>query len=58
MLGENIDKPGFGWPTCGEVDIMENFGTLTLEYSTLEHSDAYFAHHSVSWGGKGASWRR
>src|SRR5579872_4233167 len=25
MLGENIATAG--WPTCGEVDIMENFGT-------------------------------
>lgn len=26
MLGENINA--VGWPTCGEVDIMENFGTF------------------------------
>ena len=26
MLGENIGS--VGWPTCGEVDIMENFGTF------------------------------
>jgi uncharacterized protein (TIGR03437 family) len=26
MLGENIGT--VGWPTCGEVDIMENFGTF------------------------------
>src|SRR6202162_3293967 len=26
MLGENISS--VSWPTCGEVDIMENFGTF------------------------------
>src|SRR5580704_1737533 len=26
LLGENINQ--VGWPTCGEVDIMENFGTF------------------------------
>jgi len=26
MLGENINQ--VNWPTCGEVDIMENFGTF------------------------------
>ncbi len=26
MLGENIASAG--WPTCGELDIMENFGTF------------------------------
>jgi uncharacterized protein (TIGR03437 family) len=26
LLGENIDA--VGWPTCGEIDIMENFGTF------------------------------
>jgi uncharacterized protein (TIGR03437 family) len=26
MLGENLGA--VGWPTCGEVDIMENFGTF------------------------------
>src|SRR5208283_5690275 len=24
MLGTNITSPGVGWPTCGEIDIMEN----------------------------------
>jgi uncharacterized protein (TIGR03437 family) len=27
MLGENIGS--VGWPTCGETDIMENFGTFS-----------------------------
>jgi beta-glucanase (GH16 family) len=26
MLGE--DYPNVGWPQCGEIDIMENFGSL------------------------------
>jgi len=31
MLGENIGT--VGWPTCGEVDIMENFGTFNNDAS-------------------------
>ncbi len=31
MLGENIMS--VGWPTCGEVDIMENFGTFNNNVS-------------------------
>ena len=26
MLGTNITSAGSGWPTCGEIDIMENIG--------------------------------
>jgi beta-glucanase (GH16 family) len=26
MLGNNIGDPNVGWPTCGEIDIMENIG--------------------------------
>jgi beta-glucosidase len=32
MLGENIGT--VGWPNCGEVDIMENFGTFNNNVST------------------------
>ena len=32
MLGENIGSAG--WPQCGEVDIMENFGTFNNNIST------------------------
>ena len=32
MLGENIGSAG--WPECGEVDIMENFGTFNNNIST------------------------
>src|SRR5208283_2472013 len=31
MLGE--DYSSVGWPTCGEVDIMENFGTFNNDLS-------------------------
>lgn len=31
MLGENIGS--VGWPTCGEIDIMENFGTFNNNVS-------------------------
>ena len=31
MLGENIGA--VGWPTCGELDIMENFGTFNNNVS-------------------------
>ena len=26
MLGANFDQPGFEWPACGEIDIMEHVG--------------------------------
>jgi len=26
MLGNNISQPGYGWPACGEIDIMELLG--------------------------------
>jgi beta-glucanase (GH16 family) len=26
MLGNNISQPGFAWPACGEIDIMELLG--------------------------------
>src|ERR1039458_7903310 len=42
MLGENIGA--VGWPTCGELDIMENFGTFNNNVSVnngTAHGPAY-----------------
>ncbi len=39
MLGSNIDKAG--WPTCGEIDIMENIGREpTIVHGTM-HGPGY-----------------
>lgn len=47
MLGENIAR--VGWPTCGELDIMENRGSQTNLMSSAVHGPGYsgntpFAH--------------
>ncbi|HVN06291.1 MAG TPA: family 16 glycosylhydrolase [Bryobacteraceae bacterium] len=40
MLGNNITKAG--WPTCGEIDIMENIGsTPSTAYGGLHGPDGY-----------------
>jgi len=44
MLGENIGTAG--WPTCGEIDIMENFGALRNNLTTnagTAHGPGYSA---------------
>jgi beta-glucanase (GH16 family) len=43
MLGTNI--PSVGWPTCGEIDIMENIG------KTSELSKAYGTIHGPGYSG-------
>ena len=35
MLGTNIDS--VSWPTCGEIDIMENIGTITNNEQSKAH---------------------
>jgi beta-glucanase (GH16 family) len=39
MLGSNIGQ--VGWPTCGEIDIMENVGFDPLKIHGTVHTDAY-----------------
>jgi beta-glucanase (GH16 family) len=46
MLGANID--GVGWPLCGEIDIMENIGSLpSTLYGTL-HGPGYSGGGGIS----------
>jgi beta-glucanase (GH16 family) len=47
MLGTNIGPPGVGWPTCGEIDIMENIGKT----NNNEQAKAYGTIHGPQGGG-------
>ncbi|MBZ5657281.1 MAG: glycoside hydrolase family 16 protein [Acidobacteriia bacterium] len=40
MLGDNIDI--VGWPTCGEIDIMENIGSELDKVHGSMHGPGYF----------------
>lgn len=50
MLGDDIDKPASdksGWPTCGEIDIMENIGKEPgLVHGTI-HGPGYSGEHGI-----------
>jgi beta-glucanase (GH16 family) len=51
MLGDNIGT--VGWPTCGELDIMENKGSETTVTSSAVHGPGYsgntpFAHRRAT----------
>ena len=39
LLGENLDE--VGWPRCGEIDVMENFGTNPADVSGTVHGPGY-----------------
>ena len=39
MLGSSIGQ--VGWPTCGEIDVMENVGFDPLKIHGTVHTDAY-----------------
>ena len=48
ILGENIGS--VGWPECGEVDIMENFGTFNNNISTnngTAHGPGYSGENGI-----------
>src|ERR1039457_3254280 len=48
MLGENIGS--VGWPACGELDIMENFGTFNNNVSVnngTAHGPGYSAGNGI-----------
>jgi beta-glucanase (GH16 family) len=48
MLGTDIDKPGVGWPQCGEIDIMEHIGREPFTtYGTL-HGPGYAGSDGLS----------
>lgn len=44
MLGENISS--VGWPSCGEIDIMEHVNTENTVYGTCHWYDSAYASYS------------
>lgn len=60
MLGQNITEPGgywaedfgtVGWPACGEIDIMEHWGTNQNYVQSALHTPSSFG-GTVNHGGK------
>jgi beta-glucanase (GH16 family) len=45
MLGDDIEKPG--WPTCGEIDIMENIGKEPAIVHGTIHGPGYSGAHGI-----------
>ena len=52
MLGANHSKPGFGWPKCGEIDIMEAVGHEPDKVFATVHWFGYEKGKHASLGGK------
>lgn len=46
LLGENIHE--VGWPRCGEIDVMENFGTDPAEVCGTVHGPGYSGAGGIS----------
>lgn len=44
LLGSNLEEAG--WPTCGEIDIMEHKGNSPTLTSGALHGPGYFADHT------------
>ncbi len=51
MLGANHGKPGFGWPKCGEIDIMEFVGHEPEKVHATVHWFGYEKGKHASFGG-------
>jgi beta-glucanase (GH16 family) len=51
MLGNNISQSGYGWPACGEIDIMELLGNSYQKvYSTVHWGQANSSFHDSKGG--------
>jgi beta-glucanase (GH16 family) len=50
MLGANYAAPGFAWPACGEIDIMEHVGNS----QNLIHGTLHYPGHSGGSGNSGS----
>ena len=46
MLGQNIDE--VGWPACGEIDVMENFGDDPATVHGTVHGPGYAGHAGIT----------
>jgi beta-glucanase (GH16 family) len=46
MLGQDIDA--VGWPQCGEIDVMENFGDDPSTVHGTVHGPGFAGHSGIS----------